>query len=83
MPLQYSWKSQLVNWVLLSIMIQLGTPNLQTIDLRKATAAPWVMLTTEVGLWPLCELVNGDKEESVPTDGPREWSQDIHPPYSE
>jgi hypothetical protein len=31
------------------------------------------------GLWPLCELVNGDEEESVPTNGPREWSQDIHP----
>jgi hypothetical protein len=31
------------------------------------------------GLWPLCELVDGDEEESVPVDGPREWSQDIHP----
>jgi hypothetical protein len=32
----------------LFVMIRLGTPNLQTIDLRKATAAPWVMLTTGV-----------------------------------
>jgi hypothetical protein len=31
------------------------------------------------GLWPLCELINGDEEELVPADGPREWSQDIHP----
>jgi hypothetical protein len=31
------------------------------------------------GLWPLCELVDGDEEELVPADGPREWSQDIHP----
>jgi hypothetical protein len=31
------------------------------------------------GLWPLGELVDGDKEVPVPTDGPREWSQDIHP----
>jgi hypothetical protein len=26
------------------------------------------------GLWPLCELVNRDEEESVPADSPREWS---------
>jgi hypothetical protein len=26
------------------------------------------------GLWSLCELVDGDEEETVPTDGPREWS---------
>ena len=25
-------------------------------------------------LWPLCELVDGDEEETVPTDGPGEWS---------
>jgi hypothetical protein len=31
------------------------------------------------GLRPLCELVDGDEEETVPADGPREWSQDIHP----
>jgi hypothetical protein len=31
------------------------------------------------GLWPLCELVDGDEKEPVPTDGPGEWSQDIHP----
>jgi hypothetical protein len=31
------------------------------------------------GLRPLCELVDGDEEESVPADGPGEWSQDIHP----
>jgi hypothetical protein len=35
------------------------------------------------GLRPLCELVNGDEEETVPTVGPGEWSQDIHPPYGE
>ena len=35
------------------------------------------------GLWPLCELVDGDEEESVRADGPGEWSQDIHPPYGE
>ena len=35
------------------------------------------------GLWPLCELVDGDEEETVPADSPREWSQDIHPPYGE
>jgi hypothetical protein len=26
------------------------------------------------GLWPLCELVNGDEEETVTANGPREWS---------
>jgi hypothetical protein len=35
------------------------------------------------GLWPLCEFVDSDEEESVPADGPREWPQDIHPPYGE
>jgi hypothetical protein len=48
MPSQYSWKSRLLNWVPLSVMIRLGTPNLQIIDLRKATAAPWVILTIGV-----------------------------------
>jgi hypothetical protein len=50
MPTQYSWKIRLVNWVPLSVMIQFGTPNLQMMDLRKATTAPWVMLTTRVVL---------------------------------
>jgi hypothetical protein len=31
------------------------------------------------GLWPLGELVDGDEEVPVPADGPRKWSQDIHP----
>jgi hypothetical protein len=31
------------------------------------------------GLRPLRELVDGDEEETVPTDGPGEWSQDIDP----
>jgi hypothetical protein len=35
------------------------------------------------GLWPLCEFVDSDEEEMVPADSPREWSQDIHPPYGE
>jgi hypothetical protein len=35
------------------------------------------------GLWPLCEFVDSDEEETVPTDSPGEWSQDIHPPYDE
>jgi hypothetical protein len=56
MPSQYSWKTRLVNWVPLSVMIRLGTPNLQTIDLRKATAAPWVMLTTGVASGHLVNL---------------------------
>jgi hypothetical protein len=34
-------------------------------------------------LWPLCEFVDSDEEETVPTDGPCEWPQDIHPPYGE
>jgi hypothetical protein len=35
------------------------------------------------GLWPLCELVDGDEEETVPADDPGEWSQYIHAPYGE
>jgi hypothetical protein len=34
-------------------------------------------------LWPLCEFVDGDEEETVPADGPGEWPQDIHPSYDE
>jgi hypothetical protein len=30
-------------------------------------------------LWPLCEFVDSDEEETVPTDSPREWPLDIHP----
>jgi hypothetical protein len=26
------------------------------------------------GLWPLCELVDGDKEEAVPANDPEKWS---------
>jgi hypothetical protein len=35
------------------------------------------------GLWPLCEFVDSDKEETVPVDSPREWPRDIQPPYDE
>jgi hypothetical protein len=34
-------------------------------------------------LWPLCEFVDSDEEETVLADSPREWPQDIHPPYGE
>jgi hypothetical protein len=34
-------------------------------------------------LWPLCEFVDSDEEESVPADSPGEWPQDIHSPYDE
>jgi hypothetical protein len=30
-------------------------------------------------LWPLCEFVDSDEEETVPADSPGEWPQDIHP----
>jgi hypothetical protein len=49
------------------------------IDLRKATAAPLGDANHMGGLRPLRELVDGDEEEPVPADDPREWSQDIHP----
>jgi hypothetical protein len=67
MPSQYSWKSRLVNWVLLSVMIRLGNSS----TLGDADH--------KVGLRPLRELIDGDEEESVPADGPGEWSQDIPP----
>jgi hypothetical protein len=31
------------------------------------------------GLWPLCDFVDSDEEETVPADSPGEWTQDIHP----
>jgi hypothetical protein len=48
MPSQYSWKSRLLNWVTLSVMIRLGAPNIQIIDLSKETSAPWVILVAEL-----------------------------------
>jgi hypothetical protein len=64
-------------------MIRLGTPNLQTIDLSKATVALWVMLTTGVASGHLVNLSMATKKVPVPADCPRKWSQDIHPPYGE
>jgi hypothetical protein len=75
MPSQYSWKSRLVNWVPLYVMIRLRTPNLQTIDLRKATAAPWVMLTKGVASGHFVNLSMATKRNQYPPttlgNGPR------------
>jgi hypothetical protein len=75
MPSQYSWKSQLLNWVPLSIMIRLGTPNLQIIDLREATTAPWVILTTGVASGHFVNLSIATKRKRYPLtalgNGPR------------
>jgi hypothetical protein len=83
MPSQYSWKIRLVNWVPLSVMIRLGTPNLQTMDLRKATAAPWVMLTTGVASGHLVNLSMATKRyrysQMALGNGPRIST----PPYDE
>jgi hypothetical protein len=32
---------------------------------------------------PLGELVNGDVEEPIPSNGTRKWSHDVQPPHSE
>jgi hypothetical protein len=81
-PSQYSWKSRLVNWVPLSVIIWLRTPNLQTIDLMKAIAAPWVMLTTGVASGHLVNLSMAMKRYRYPLtalgNGPR-----ISTPYDE
>jgi hypothetical protein len=69
MSSQYSWKIRLVNWVPLSVMIRLEESDSSTLG----------DIDHRGGLWPLCELVDGDEEEPVPANGPREWSQDIHP----
>jgi hypothetical protein len=66
MPSQYSWKSRLLNWVLLSIMIWLGTPNPQTIDLRKATTAHWVILTIGVASGHFVNLSMATKRKRYP-----------------
>jgi hypothetical protein len=56
-------------------MIRLGTPNLQTMDLRKATAAPWVMLTIGVACGHLVNLSMATKRYRYPLtalgNGPR------------
>jgi hypothetical protein len=75
MPSQYSWKSQLLNWVSLSVMIRLGSPNLQIIDLRKATTTPWVILTTGVASGHFVNLSIATKRKWYPPtalgNGPR------------
>jgi hypothetical protein len=64
-------------------MIRLGTPNLQTIDLRKATAAPWVILTIGVASGHFVNLSMATKRKRYsPTalgNGPRIST----PPYGE
>jgi hypothetical protein len=50
----------------LSIMIRLGTPNLQTIDLRKAIAAPWVILITGVAFGHFVNLSMATKRKRYP-----------------
>jgi hypothetical protein len=56
-------------------MIRLGTPNLQTIDLRKATAAPWVILTIGVASGHIVNLSIAMKRKRYPPtalgNGPR------------
>jgi hypothetical protein len=56
-------------------MIQFGTLNLQTMDLRKAIAAPWVMLTTGVASSHLVNLSMVTKRYRYPPtalgNGPR------------
>jgi hypothetical protein len=63
------------------ICIRLGTPNLQTIDLRKATVAPWVMLTTGVASGHFVNLSMATKRKRYPPmalgNGPR-----ISTPYT-
>jgi hypothetical protein len=64
-----------LNWVSLSVMIWLGTPNLQIIDLRKATAAPWVILTTGVASSHFVNFSTATKKKRYPPtalgNGPR------------
>jgi hypothetical protein len=59
----------------LSVMIRLGTLNLQTIDLRKATTSPWVMLTTGVASGHFMNLSMATKRNWYPPtalgNGPR------------
>ena len=56
-------------------MIRLGTPNLQTIDLRKETAAPWVILTIGVASGHIVNLSIAMKRKRYPPtalgNGPR------------
>jgi hypothetical protein len=56
-------------------MICLGTPNLQTIDLRKAIATPWVILTTGVASGHIVNLSMATKRKRYPPialgNGPR------------
>jgi hypothetical protein len=59
----------------LSVMIRFGTPNLHTMDLRKATTAPWVMLTIGVASGHLGNLSMATKRYRYPPtalgNGPR------------
>jgi hypothetical protein len=54
---------------------RLGTPNLQIIELRKATTAPWVILTTGVASSHFVNLSIATKRKRYPSialgNGPR------------
>jgi hypothetical protein len=56
-------------------MIWLGTPNLQIINMRKATIAPWVILTTGVASGHFVNLSMAMKRKRYPPtaleNGPR------------
>jgi hypothetical protein len=83
MPSQYFWNSRLLNWVPLSVMIWLGTPNLQTIDLRKATTAPWVMLTIGVASGHFVNLLMATKRKRYPPTALGNGTRISTPPYGE
>jgi hypothetical protein len=53
---QYSWKTPLVNWDPLSVMIQFGTPNLHMMDLMNFTTDYLLILTIGVASGHLVNL---------------------------
>ena len=79
-------KVWLVNCVPLSVMILLGIPKRQTIDLKNLTADCAViffrLIVCRFGIHfrPLCELVDGDVQVLKAPDSSGKRAEDIEPP---
>jgi hypothetical protein len=74
---QYPWNVPLVNWDPLSVMILFGTPKLADDGLDELDRILFVDLDNRGRFQPLGEFVDGDVEILVPSDGLREWPQDV------
>jgi hypothetical protein len=80
MPSQYSWKSRLFELGPVVHNDMAWDPKSTDNRLEEGNISTLGDTNHRGGLWPLCEFVDSDEEETVPADSPGEWSQDMRPP---